>query len=108
MDLALVVGGAAGEDAPVLDARLERRPHPQVERIDRLDVVVAVDEDRRRTLGVQPVGVDDRDGRPSGETSTCSRPHGSQALGEPLRGGRTMSSWCSPSTPMVGMRRKST
>ena len=40
--------------------RLERRPHPQVERIDRLDVVVGVDEDRRRALGVEPVGVDDR------------------------------------------------
>ena len=60
MDLALVVRRAAREDAAVLDARLERRPHPQVERIDRLDVVVAVDEDRRRALGVQPVGVHDR------------------------------------------------
>ena len=59
-ELALVVAGAAGVDDVVLVARLERRPHPLVERIGRLHVVVAVDEHRRGTLaGAQPVRGDD-------------------------------------------------
>ena len=49
-ELALVVAGAAGVDDVVLVARLERRPHPLVERIGRLHVVVAVDEHRRGAL----------------------------------------------------------
>ena len=60
MDLALVVGRATGEDPVADDDRLERRRGPQVERVDRLDVVVAVDEDGRGVGGVQPVRVDDR------------------------------------------------
>ena len=60
VDLALVVGSAAGED-PIADHdRLERWRCPQVERVDRLDVVVAVDKDGRGVGSVQPVGVDDR------------------------------------------------
>ena len=59
-DLALVVGGAARVDLAVADRGLERRRLPQVERIDRLDVVVAVEQDRRRALRRQPVAVDDR------------------------------------------------
>ena len=58
--LALVVGRAAGVDLAVADRRLERRRLPQVERIDRLHVVVAVEEDRRRARRAQPVAVDDR------------------------------------------------
>ena len=58
--LALVVGGAASVDPSVLDARLERWSHPQIEGIDRLDVVVAVDDDRGRALRMQPIGVDHR------------------------------------------------
>ena len=49
-DLALVVGGAARVDLAVADRRLERRRLPQLDRIDRLHVVVAVEEDRRRAL----------------------------------------------------------
>ena len=58
--LALVVGRAAREDPVADDDRLERRRRPQLERIDGLDVVVAVDEHRRSARRVQPVGVDDR------------------------------------------------
>ena len=58
-DLALVVGGAARVDLAVADRRLERRRLPQLERIDRLHVVVAVEQDRRRALGAEPVAVDD-------------------------------------------------
>ena len=64
MGVALVVGRASGVDAAVLDDRIERRPMPQVERINRLDVVVRVDEHRRRALGVEPVGIND--GVPAG------------------------------------------
>ena len=60
VDLALVVGCAAGQHPVADDDRLERRRGPQLERVDRLDVVVAVDEDRRGAGGVEPVGVDDR------------------------------------------------
>ena len=58
-DLALVVGRAARVDLAVADGRFKRRRLPQLDRIDRLDVVVAVEEDRRRTFGAQPVAVDD-------------------------------------------------
>ena len=59
-DLALVVGGAARVDLAVADRRLEGRRLPQLDRIDGLDVVVAVEEDRRRPLRCQPVAVHDR------------------------------------------------
>ena len=64
MHVGLVVRRAPGEDPPVADDRLEGRRLPLVERVDRLDVVVAVDEDRGRPLRVEPVGVDD--GVPAG------------------------------------------
>ena len=59
VDLALVVGRATGQQALALDHGLERRRRPEVQRIDRLDVVVAVDQHGRCPGGVQPVGVDD-------------------------------------------------
>ena len=46
--LALVVDGAPGQALAVDDHRFEGRRGPLVERIDRLHVVVAVDEHRRR------------------------------------------------------------
>ena len=58
--LALVVGGAARVDLAVADRRLERRRLPQLQRIDRLHVVVAVEQDRRRAGRAEPVAVDDR------------------------------------------------
>ena len=61
MDLALVVGRAASEHPVPDDDGLERRRGPQVERVDRLHVVVAVDEDRGRVgAGMEPVRVDGR------------------------------------------------
>ena len=60
-ELALVVAGAARVDPLVLVARLERRADPLLERVGRLDVVVAVDEDRGGVVaGVQPLRGDDR------------------------------------------------
>ena len=60
MDLAFIVGGAAREHPVADDDRLERRGGPQVQGVDRLHVVVTVDEDGRCVGGVEPVGVDDR------------------------------------------------
>ncbi len=59
-DLALVIGRAACVDLSVADSRLEWRRFPELERIDGLHVVVAVEEDGRRTLGAEPVAIDDR------------------------------------------------
>ena len=55
--LALVVGGAARVDLAVAHRRLERRRLPEIERIDRLYIVMPVEEDGRRTLGAEPVSV---------------------------------------------------
>ena len=54
-----------------------------VERVDRLHVVVAVDEDRRRALGMEPVAVDDRvaGGLADLDVLDARRP---QRVGEPL------------------------
>ena len=59
-DLSLVVGRAAGVDLAVANRRFERRRLPQLERVHRLHVVVAVEEDRRRARGAEPVAVDHR------------------------------------------------
>ena len=59
-DLALVVGDAARVEAAVAHLGLERRRGPELVRRRGLDVVVAVDEDGRRALGVEPLAVDDR------------------------------------------------
>ena len=58
--LALVVGGAAGVEVAVADGRLERGREPRLERLGRLDVVMAVDQDRRLAGCTQPLGIDDR------------------------------------------------
>ncbi len=60
VDLALVVGRAPADHPVALDERLERRRLPQLDRIDRLHVVVAVDDDRRGVGRVEPIAVDDR------------------------------------------------
>ena len=44
VDLALVVAGAAGVNHAVPDHRFEGRVVPQVQRINRLDIVVAVEQ----------------------------------------------------------------
>ncbi|MEJ7666445.1 MAG: hypothetical protein WKG07_46485 [Hymenobacter sp.] len=59
-DLALVVGRAARVDLAVANRRLERRGRPQVKRIDRLHIVVAVEQDGRRARRSEPLAIDDR------------------------------------------------
>ncbi len=58
-DLALVVRGAARVDLAVADGGLEGRRFPQLERIDGLNVVVSVEEHRRRAGRAEPLAVDD-------------------------------------------------
>ena len=106
VDLALVVGRAAGQHAAVDDDRLERRRGPQVERVDRLDVVVAVDEDRRGALGVEPVAVDDRVAARLGDLDVLDPGRARSVAGQPL-GGPTTSGACSGRAEMLGMRRNS-
>ena len=59
-DLALVVGRAAAEQQPILPDRLERRRRPEIQRVDRLHVVMAVEQDGWLAGRFEPVGVDDR------------------------------------------------
>ena len=59
-DLAFVVGGAPRVELAFANGRLERRRFPELERVDRLNVVVAVEEDGGRAGSVQPFAVDDR------------------------------------------------
>ena len=58
-DLPLVVGRTASVKLTLSNGRLERRGLPQLDRIDRLHVVVAVKENRRSARRVQPLAVDD-------------------------------------------------
>jgi hypothetical protein len=61
--LTLVVGSAARVDLAVADRCLERRRFPQIHRVDRLDVVVAVKKDRRCAGRAEPIAVDNREPR---------------------------------------------
>ena len=79
--LSLVVGRSARVDLAVADRRLKGRRLPQLDRVDRLHVVVAVEEDRRRAFGAQPVAIDDgvagrvdRAGRWRGRCGASRRP----------------------------------
>ena len=62
-ELALVVGGAAAGDdllaADLADGGLEGVEVPEIERIDRLDVVMAVEQDMRRIGGGGRMMADD-------------------------------------------------
>ena len=59
-ELAFVVHRSAREDVSVAHRRLERRRRPQLERLGGLNVVVAVDENRRRSRRISPLADDDR------------------------------------------------
>ena len=59
-NLALVIAGAARGDDAVLDAGIEWGPMPEIERIDRLHVVVAIDQDGRTSCFPRSTPHDDR------------------------------------------------
>ena len=90
--LTLVVGRAPRVQPVTDDGRLERRVLPQVQRCDRLDVVVTVDQDRRRSGVVAgPLGEDGGQAR----RSPTPRPSGSRRRGGPA-----------PGAPPTGVRRR--
>src|ERR1019366_2886949 len=60
IDLPFVVAGTAAVDVVAADFGLERRRFPLVERIGRLHVVVAIEEDGGLVGGAEPLGVDQR------------------------------------------------
>ncbi len=84
-ELALVIARSARIQDVVLVARLERRPYPLVQRVGRLDVVVAVDERGRGVgTGVQPIGGHDRVAAGIGDGDVLGADAG-QLVGDPLR-----------------------
>ena len=98
----LVVGRAAGVDATVADARLERGSRPLGLVAGRLHVVVAVDEDRRRAGDAEPFA--DTTGWPSVATTrpfanaSCAATHSAASRIAGRRAGSLL---------MLGMRRNS-
>ena len=58
--LAFVVAGAAGEDIVAADFGFKGRGFPEFERVRRLDVVVAVEEERGLAGGAGEFGIDQR------------------------------------------------
>ena len=83
--LALVVGRAAGPDLAVADLRFEGRGGPEGEGIDRLDVVVAVNQ-HRLAVGAVLVACDHH--RMAGGLVQARRQaHAGQLLHQPLRAG---------------------
>ncbi len=67
VDLPLVVDHAAAPEAAVTYAGLERGRHPFAERVDRLHVMVAVDEERGLARRGEPLG--------KHRGMACRRPH---------------------------------
>jgi hypothetical protein len=83
-DLPLVVDGTAGEEFLAADRGLERRPLPQLLRVDRLHVVVAVEHDGRGA--VVPAGPLGEHRRQAGRLPDLHRREAgpAQRAGEPL------------------------
>jgi hypothetical protein len=83
--LPLVVGGAARVDLTVAHGCLEGWGGPQVDRVDRLHVVVPVEQDRRLAWRVEPVAVDNRVPGCLDEPDILHA-HLAQRIGSPLGG----------------------
>jgi hypothetical protein len=81
-ELPLVVHRAARVDAPVAHGGLERGRVPQLERLGRLHVVVAVDEQRRRARRPAPLAEHDR--VPGVSWTSASRPARAERVAQPL------------------------
>ena len=105
-ELALVVGHAPPDEPAVPQERLERRRLPQLERVHRLHVVVAVDQHDRGARRL----VDPRRRRsgaaPSAATSTSVAPT-RRSRSATHSAAVTMSAACSGSAEMLGMRANS-
>ena len=106
-EVALVVGGAAGVEAAVADVGLERRRGPARLVAGVLDVVVAVDQDRRRAVAVGAQLADDerRVIAVSGRARRCRRPPRSGAA--PSRPPRRAPRGCRRPCETEGIRSQS-
>src|SRR2546430_16531161 len=80
-----VVGGAAGEQLAIAHRRLERRRGPLVQRVGRLDVIMPVDEQRRRSGHLGPHTPHHRM-RAAREELTLATAEPSQFTSDPLAG----------------------
>ena len=102
--LALVVGCAASPQQVTVDRRDERLGVPRLDRVDRLDVVVAVDERRSGRLRRRSAT---RRRPPAGPAWARSRRSGIRCGGRRRRTTRhfaATSAWCSGWALMPGMR----
>ena len=90
VELALVVGDAAAVEVLAADLGLERRRLPQLERIGRLHVEVAVAEDGRRALAdrVTARSSPTASGWPCQSSSSASPPAPRMQLAHPFAGAR--------------------
>ena len=105
VDLALVVAGAARVDVVAAHFGLERRRLPLVQRIGRLHVVVAVEEDGRLAGRAQPLARRPADcPRLRSVRRWSCRPRCSSSRANSAA--RRISGLCSDSVLMLGMRRK--
>src|SRR5687768_16342725 len=85
-ELSFVVHGPTREDFSVANRRLEWRRMPEIERLGRLYVVVAVDEHRRCPRRAAPLADDDRvAGR---LMHTRLEAHSAHRIGHPVRRAR--------------------
>ena len=82
-ELPLVVGDAAADEPAIADEGLERGVLPQVERVDGLHVVMAVDDGRRRARRLVDPAVDDRV-EVGAMTSTSVAPEPAEPVRDPL------------------------
>ena len=82
-NLALVIGRAAGKNVAVFQNRLERRRIPELERIGRLHIVMAVDHDRAAARLMFVFRPDDRMSRRRNELRL--RPIACELLHQPMR-----------------------
>ena len=86
--LALVVAGTAGEEIAALDARLEGRRLPQLERLGRLHVVVAVDHVVRLLCAGLARRAGHEDGVALGRMQLGFQADGAAVLQQPITAGR--------------------
>src|SRR5216684_1487669 len=84
MYLALVVGSTASKKIAVAHRRFERRRRPEIERLGRLHIIVAIEENRWLTRSFQRLGVYERM-EIRGHDFNRFKSSGAQMVGNPAR-----------------------
>ncbi len=85
VDLPLVVGGAAGVQIAAANGGFKCRRGPEVQRLGRLHIVMAVEEDGRFAGRAQRFAIDERV-HFRGQDFDVVEARGAQLFGDPLRG----------------------